>query len=67
MYRRRVVRSWQVIAEEVSKERNHERFEELLKELLEALEVEQNRKLKIHVLPKVHEKVTQFPRKATPS
>lgn len=67
MYRRRVVRSWQVIAEEVSKERNQERFTELLKELFEALEVEQNRKPKVPVVPKVREKVMQFPMKAAPS
>jgi hypothetical protein len=33
MYTRRTVRKWQVIAAEVSTERNQERFNELLKEM----------------------------------
>ncbi|PYX21577.1 MAG: hypothetical protein DMG82_17580 [Acidobacteria bacterium] len=67
MHTRHTVRKWQVIAAEVSKERNHERFEELLKELSEALNVGEHRKLKAEDVPKVSNKITQFPLKAAPS
>ena len=64
MYKRHVVRNWQVIAEEVSKENHEERFTELLTELSEALD-KQVRKLKAHVVPRVSNKITKFP--AAPS
>jgi hypothetical protein len=67
MNTRRTVRKWQVIAAEVSKERNHERFEDLLKELSEALNVGTHRKLKVEDVPRVSNKIAQFPLKATPS
>jgi hypothetical protein len=67
MNTRRIVRKWQVIAAEVSKERNHERFDELLKELSDALNVGEHRKLKAEDLPRVSNKITRFPLKAAPS
>jgi hypothetical protein len=67
MYTRRTVRKWQVIAAEVSKEQNHERFDELLRELSEALNVGEDRKLKADDVPRVSNKIMQFPLKAAPS
>jgi hypothetical protein len=67
MYTRRTVRKWQVIAAEVSKEQNHERFDELLRELSEALNVGKDRKLKADDVPRVSNKIMQFPLKAVPS
>jgi hypothetical protein len=63
MYTRHVVRTWQVIAEEVSKEHNQERFTELLTELSEALSAE-DRKLKLHTRPaeNSHEKIRAISR-----
>ena len=58
MYTRRIVRNWQVIAEQVSKEHNQDRFAELLTELSEALDIEQSRKLKLHIVPKVPNRIT---------
>ena len=62
MHTSRMVRKWRVVAAEVSKERNHERFEELLKELTEALNVREHQKLKVD-----SKKIMQFPLKAAPS
>jgi hypothetical protein len=42
----RVVRSWRAIAAQVSTERNQGRFNELVKELSEALDAEEERKPK---------------------
>jgi hypothetical protein len=67
MYTRRTVRRWQLIAEEVSKESNQERFTELLMELSEALDVEQELKLKGEGVPRVSNKITQFLLKAATS
>jgi len=67
MYTRRTVRKWRVIAAEVSKEQNHERFEELLTELSEALSVWEHQKLKAEDVPSVSNKIMQFPLKAAPS
>jgi len=67
MYTRRTVRKWRVIAAEVSKEQNHERFEELLTELSEALSVWEHQKLKAEDVHSVSNKIMQFPLKAAPS
>jgi len=66
MYTRRTVRKWQVIAAEVSTERNQERFNELLKELSEALNAEEERKLKADDLPKIPKRIMPFPAKTAP-
>ena len=67
MYTSRMVRKWRVVAAEVSKERNQDRFEELVKELSEALNVGEHQKLKVEDVPRVSNKITQFPLKASPS
>jgi len=62
----RVVRSWQVVAKEVSTERNQERFNELVKELSEALNAEDERKVKGQGLAKIPKKIMPFPQKTGP-
>lgn len=66
MYTIHVVRPWRVIAAEVSEEPNHDQFEKLLKELSEALNAVEDRKLKAEDLPKIpKKKILRFP--VTPS